>query len=70
MALKSLQRKLWRICWQFIENPSIYKYWWGKFWQITNRSPNSPKFSPSKIFPRTVTITNVSNMVHEPGICT
>ena len=24
------------------------------FWQIANRSPNSPKFSPSKIFPHTV----------------
>jgi len=32
----------------------IYKYWWGKFWRIANHSPNLPKFSPSKIFPRTV----------------
>jgi len=32
----------------------IYKYWRGKFWQIANYSPNPPKFSPSKIFPRTV----------------
>jgi len=32
----------------------IYKYWWGKFWQIANHLPNPPKFSPSKIFPYTV----------------
>ena len=32
----------------------IYNYWRGKFWRIVHRSPNSPKFSPSKFFPGTV----------------
>ena len=33
-----------------------------KFWQIANRLPNSPKFSPSKIFPCLV-ICNVINYI-------
>ena len=32
----------------------IYNYWHGKIWQIVHHSPNLPKFSPSKFFPRTV----------------
>ena len=29
---------------------SVSEYWQGKFWQITHDSPNSPIFSPAKIF--------------------
>ena len=32
----------------------IYNYWRGKIWRFVHHSPNSPKFSPSKFFPRTV----------------
>ena len=31
-----------------------YNYWRGKIWRFVHHSPNSPKFSPSKFFPRTV----------------
>ena len=39
----------------------IYNYWRGKIWRIVHHSPNSPKFSPSKFFPRTVGGTVVSH---------
>ena len=32
----------------------VYDYWHGKIWRIVHHSPNSPKFSPSKFFTRTV----------------
>ena len=32
----------------------IYNYWRGKIWRFVHHSPKSPKFSPSKFFPRTV----------------
>ena len=35
----------------------IYNYWRGKFWRFVYHSPNSRKFSPSKFFPRTVSLT-------------
>jgi len=37
----------------------IYKYWRGKFWQITNHLPNPPKISPSKFFPHMVSFLSL-----------
>ena len=39
----------------------IYNYWRGKIWRIVHHSPNSPKFSPSKIFPCTVIVYRLKN---------
>ena len=48
------RRKLWRIQAQPLAFSDITSNWRIKLWRIRSKSPNSPKFSPAKIFRCTV----------------